>query len=53
MVRIGLENPEAVRLSLAPWVEDDIVAELDRLAAEIAEGSIEVQTSYDGEEFSL
>ncbi len=53
VVRIGLENPEAVRLSLAPWVEDDIVAELDRLAAEIAEGSIDVQTSYDGEEFSL
>ncbi|TDD48671.1 BMP family ABC transporter substrate-binding protein [Saccharopolyspora elongata] len=50
-VRIGLESPEAVRLTLAPDVPDHVRAELDRLGRQIVDGEVEVKTTYTGPEF--
>ncbi|WP_281823789.1 BMP family protein [Jannaschia rubra] len=52
IVRIGLSNPEAVSLSLAPDVPDDVRAEVDRLRDEIVAGNIEVSTDYEGAELT-
>ncbi|MGW1675862.1 BMP family protein [Saccharopolyspora sp. NPDC002376] len=50
-VRIGLEAPEAVRLTLAPDVPEHVRAELDALSKRIVDGEIEVNTTYSGPEF--
>lgn len=51
VVEIGLENPDAVRLSLAPSVPKKVRKRTDVLAQRIIEGDIEVKTTYDGPEF--
>ncbi|MEU5850791.1 hypothetical protein [Saccharopolyspora shandongensis] len=50
-VRIGLESPEAVRLTLAPDVPDHVRAELDRRRRQIVDGEVEVKKTYTGPEF--
>lgn len=48
---IGLEQPGAVRLSMAQDVSADIRARIDALTAEIAAGRLPVRTDWTGEEF--
>lgn len=49
--RIGLETPEAVRLTMAPTVPMEARAKIESTAAEIAAGRFEVPTDWQGEEF--
>ena len=51
IVQIGLEEPEAVRLATAPHVPQDVLDEIEALAAQIVAGDLEVPTEYTGEEF--
>lgn len=51
IVEIGLEEPEAARLSLAPDVPDDVRERVDSLAERIVAGELAVDTDYDGPEF--
>ena len=51
VVEIGLENPDAVRLSLAPPVPETVRKRTDALSRKIVGGDIEVETAYDGPEF--
>ncbi|MBX9740104.1 MAG: BMP family protein [Beijerinckiaceae bacterium] len=48
---IGLEQPGAVRLSMAQDVSADIRARIDALTAEIAAGRLPVRTDWTGDEF--
>lgn len=50
--QIGLEDPTAVRLALAPDVPADVRMRIDALLKEIASGARPVPTQYDGPEFS-
>lgn len=50
IVRIGLDNPDAVSLALAPDVPDEVRAKLDELRQQIIDGTIEVSVDYDGPE---
>jgi len=50
IVQIGLENPDAVALALAPDVPQEVRDAVDDLAAKIITGEIEVSTEYDGPE---
>ncbi|OFI37399.1 BMP family ABC transporter substrate-binding protein [Arthrobacter sp. SW1] len=50
---IGLENPEAVRLTLAADVPKDVREKIDGLAKKIIDGSITVKTEYSGPEFTV
>jgi basic membrane protein A len=52
IVEIGLEEPEAVRLSLAPDVPDGVRERVDSLAERIVAGELAVDTDYDGPEFA-
>lgn len=49
--QIGLENPEAVSLALAPDVPEEVRATIAGLTDAIVSGAIEVSVEYDGEEF--
>lgn len=49
---IGLEDPDAVRLSLAPDVPQDVVDRTEELKSDIIDGRITVATSYDGPKFN-
>jgi len=49
--RIGLENPAAVRLALAPEVPAEVCATVDELRNSISTGEIRVLETYDGPEF--
>lgn len=49
--QIGLESPEAVRLTLAPSVPADVRSKVEAMAAEIAARRFEVPTEWQGEEF--
>ena len=49
--RIGLEQPEAVRLSMAASVPDDVKARIAELAAAILSGKLNLSTDWNGEEF--
>ncbi|MFT8243924.1 BMP family protein [Roseomonas sp. BN140053] len=49
--QIGLEQPDAVRLTLAPQVPPAIRARLDAVAAEIVAKRLEVPTEWSGKEF--
>jgi len=49
--RIGLEDPEAVSLALAPEVPEEVRARIGELAEGIASGAIDVSVDYDGPEF--
>lgn len=51
VVKIGLDNPDAVSLALAPDVSSEVKEQVARLAADIAAGRIKVSTEYEGEEF--
>lgn len=53
VVKIGLENPNAVRLALAPSVPADVVDKINVLAEKIKTGEIEVPVTYDGPEFTV
>lgn len=50
--KIGLEQPDAVRLSLGARVAPDIRARIDALAARIVAGDIRVPTEWSGPEFA-
>lgn len=49
---IGLEQPSAVRLAIAPNVPANTVAAIDKFAAGIRSGEIKVSTTFTGEEFA-
>lgn len=50
--KIGLENPEAVRLALAPYVSENIKAQIASYAEQIVSGEIEINLDYTGTEFT-
>ncbi|WP_313813603.1 BMP family protein [Glutamicibacter sp.] len=52
-VQIGLEKPEAVRLTLADDVPDNVKSDVADLAQQIVADDIEVKTDYDGPEFEV
>ena len=51
--KIGLENPEAVSLPLAPHVSKDIRNNLEKLRQDLASGKLEVSIKYEGPEFKF
>ena len=51
-VQIGLETPDAVRLTLAGDVPEPVRAEVERLRTRIINGEIDIRTTYDGPEFT-
>lgn len=53
IVKIGLEDPDAVRLAFAPSVSEEVRQQIDALAEKIKSGEIEVSVEYDGEEFAI
>lgn len=53
VIRIGLEEPDAVRLAMHPDVPAEARARVDELSRGIVAGEIEVRTDYEGEEFEL
>ena len=48
--QIGLENPQAVSLALAPDVPEAVRTKIADLSADIVSGKIKVEVDYDGEE---
>ncbi|WP_137893478.1 BMP family protein [Ramlibacter sp. 2FC] len=50
--KVGLANPQAVRLSMAPDVPAEVRARIARVAEDIVAGRIHVPESYDGPEFA-
>jgi basic membrane protein A len=53
VTKIGLENPDAVSLPLAPHVNQDVRDKLDEYKKKLASGEIEVSVKYDGPEFKF
>lgn len=53
VVKIGLEDADAVSLAMAPSVPAEVVDQINALAEKIKSGEIEVSVEYDGEEFSV
>jgi len=51
IVKVGLERPEAVRLTMGVGVPAGVRARIDALAKDIVEGKITVSTDYTGAEF--
>jgi basic membrane protein A and related proteins len=51
--QIGLEDPEAVRLTLSADVAQTVRERLERLREAVAGGSVKVPDSYNGPEFSV
>jgi basic membrane protein A len=51
--QIGLEDPEAVRLTLSADVAAPVRERLDRLRDAVARGEVRVPDRYDGPEFSV
>ena len=51
IITIGLENPDAVSLPLAPQVSQEVHAQLEQLSKQLAAGDIEISTEYNGPEF--
>jgi basic membrane protein A len=49
--QIGLESPEAVRLTIAPSVPADTRTRIEAMAAEIVAGRFHVPAEWQGEEF--
>lgn len=52
IVKIGLSNPDAVSLALAPDVPEEVRARIDELRQKIISGEIEVSVEYDGPELA-
>lgn len=50
---IGLENPDAVSLTLSSDVSDDVREKIESLRDQIIAGEIEVSTEYDGPELEF
>lgn len=50
--KVGLSNPQAVRLSMAPDVSPEVRSRINRVAEDIASGRIQVPEAYDGPEFA-
>jgi basic membrane protein A len=53
VTKVGLENPDAVSLPLAPHVSQEVRGKLDELKKKLAAGEIEVSVTYDGPEFKF
>ena len=53
VVKMGLENPDAVRLALAPEVSSEVKDKLKALSTKIISGEIEVNINYEGPEFEV
>lgn len=51
VTKIGLENPDVVRLAIAPFVPAEAVDELAALHQKIVSGEVQIDTTYDGPEF--
>lgn len=51
--QIGLENPEAVRLSLSSSVPQEVQETIEKLTEGIRDGRIKVSTEYEGPEFVM
>lgn len=51
IIRIGIEDADAVSLALSPDVPDDVREAIDALAQQVVTGEIEVSTEYEGEQF--
>ncbi len=51
VTKIGLENPDVVRLSIAPFVPAAVVHKLLDLQEKVLSGDIKINTTYDGPEF--
>ncbi len=51
--KIGIENPDAVSVPLAPHVSKAVRNKLKKLRQELADCKIEVSTKYDGPEFKF
>ncbi|RPH43278.1 MAG: BMP family ABC transporter substrate-binding protein [Burkholderiales bacterium] len=51
--RVGLADPQAVRLSMAAEVPDAVRARVQRAAADIEAGRIRVPEAYEGPEFPI
>ena len=49
--RIGMRNPEAVRLVLAPGVPEPVKARIAQLTQEMVAGTIKIPDEYSGPEF--
>lgn len=49
--QIGLEQPEAVRLTLSDRVPENVRGRIEALGAEIAAGRLHVSTDWTGPEF--
>lgn len=50
--RVGIEQPDAVRLALAPDVPGELAARCASLAADVAAGRIAIPEHYDGPQFT-
>jgi basic membrane protein A len=50
--KVGLQNPQAVRLTMASEVPESTRQQLAQVAAAIASGRVQVPESYDGAEFA-
>jgi len=53
VVKIGLENADAIRLALAPSVPQEVKDKLATYAEKIKSGEIEVKVTYDGPDFII
>ena len=49
----GLERPELVRLEIASWVSSDVKQAVVRWEQRIVDGSVHIQSSYEGLEYQL
>jgi basic membrane protein A len=50
--RIGVENPQAVRLAMAPRIAEEVRTKVAAAARAMASTALEVSTEWSGEEFS-
>jgi len=53
VVKIGLENPDAVSLALPPHISEKVRAQIADLSQKIIDKKIHVKTEYNGPEFEL
>ena len=49
--KIGLDHPQAVRLTMSPNTPADVRAQVEKVAADIGSGRVSVPEAYDGPEF--
>ncbi|TMV46821.1 BMP family ABC transporter substrate-binding protein [Paenibacillus mesophilus] len=51
--KIGIDNPDAVRLALAPTVPQEVADKIAELSKKLASGEIKINLTYDGPEFEV